>query len=617
MHKLIEFRWPVAMVLAGLIVLSLDAVRAQYAVRPDDPLGLSIRTPRVRIVHSRTPEVPGTSMHLQQAHPWLAYQLGRAYFFREWGGADGAFTSLPKRPEGAVANSCGMCHNAPFPSAGSGGNVGIEVGAGRTASHLFGAGLIETLGIQVRAQILAAHDANDNGFLDFPAETRGRRAVVEATAGTTVDFGSLDDGDVDGYPDLNPALMVRMVDALGNRTLFNEQGGRARLTDTGIVGYDLAVGAFASSAGDHQFASMRTFSSGVFVTIFGILPEGRTTPIRPEKVSGGRLKRDWGRFTNAGAFQSELMLPGGRSDAGGEHGATVSDGELDLLEWYLLNHPSPAVGPQDARTQRGRALLDRLGCTSCHVPRWSILPEDRSRGLPGDRRFFDLAVSHNPNRGRFEGRLVHLTQAQGRDSDTLYLPRRAGFEVRDVFTDLRHHDLGARFWENFYAEGRLYVTKRFRTAPLWGVSSTGPYGHDGASLTLDDVIRRHGGEAEAAARAYASSPDNDRQAVIAYLRSLSLYSPDRLPTDLDGDGRIEETFRVRDVELGPEVFRPELLFRVPARYRGWVESADGRFFSYELLNSTEAYGGNLVALKDSDNDGVPDIAEGGGGAVRE
>jgi CxxC motif-containing protein (DUF1111 family) len=37
---------------------------------------------------------------------------------------------------------------------------------------------------------------------------------------------------------------------------------------------------------------------------------------------------------------------------------------------------------------------------------------------------------------------------------------------------------------------------QWMTRPLWGVGSTGPYGDDGRSITLNDVILRHGGEAQ-------------------------------------------------------------------------------------------------------------------------
>ena len=58
-------------------------------------------------------------------------------------------------------------------------------------------------------------------------------------------------------------------------------------------------------------------------------------------------------------------------------------------------------------------------------------------------------------------------------------------------------------------------------------------------LGAADAIRRHGGEAQREARAYASSSEEDREALLAFLSGLVLYSVDDLPADLDGDGRME------------------------------------------------------------------------------
>ena len=76
------------------------------------------------------------------------------------------------------------------------------------------------------------------------------------------------------------------------------------------------------------------------------------------------------------------------------------------------------------------------------------------------------------------------------------------FLVRDIFTDFKRHDLGPNFHERDY-DGTM--RKEFMTLPLWGVGSTPPYGHDGRSMTLNDVILRHGGEAQASRDAYAAS----------------------------------------------------------------------------------------------------------------
>ena len=607
-----RLRIALAVAAAGLLPTALT-VWAQYAVRPDDPLGLSIRERRVRVIHSSTPDVPGTSMHLQESDPWLAYQRGRSYYFREWGVEDGAFMRLPSRTEAASGTSCGMCHNLPFPSVGAGGNVAIAVGTGRAAPHFFGAGLLETVGLQIRQQILNQFDTNGNGYLDVPAETRGRRAVVEASPGVELDLGSLDDENGDGRPDLNPMFMVRMVDKEGRRNLVNAEGSNfALLKDPGIAGYDILVGVFASSAGDHQFPSMRSFSTGVFNTINGILLDVPVVATHP-RFNGFWVKQ-WGKVSNAGSLQSEIFLSGNPAELQhpGQQGK-ITEGELDLLEWFMLNHPAPAQEAQTEKTRRGRAVMSEIGCTSCHLDKWVIHPADEKTKMPGDRRFFHLEVTPDAETGQFRGRLIDLTREVRREDGTvLRTRRREGFTVQDAFTDLRHHDLGERFYEYNYRNGQLFVSKKFRTSPLWGVGSTAPYGHDGRSATLDDVIRRHGGDAEASVKAYAAAPAADREALIAFLRSLVLYTPELLPTDLDGDGRIETSRQVAGHDLGPEIFRAEQMFRVLPRYRGWVESPDGggRYFSYDLLNVAEAYGENLEALVDKNRNGIPDIAEG-------
>ncbi|MEL7061510.1 MAG: di-heme oxidoredictase family protein, partial [Acidobacteriota bacterium] len=366
---------------------------------------------------------------------------------------------------------------------------------------------------------------------------------------------------------------------------------------------------FASHAGDHMFPALRMFSSGVLANIMGILPEDG--PIE-KNARMGYLIKNWGKISNAGAFMTELFLthdPFVEPDPTAR--PTISVGELDLFEWFLTNYPRPTLAPQTAETRRGRKLMDQMQCTSCHVADWEILPQDEEMGLPGDRRFFDLAVAHDPIDQRYEGTLVRLSETKTlADGTQVEVPKRGGFVVRDVFTDLQHHDLGPKFRHYTYRNERVsYASQFFRTPPLWGVAATPPYGHDGRSLTLDDVIRRHGGEAEESTQAYVTAPVEDREAVLAFLRTLQLYIPETLPTDLDGDGKISDHYMVAGRDLGPEVFRAELLFANSPIYRGWVGEGDARFYSYEMLNVAEAYGTNLKALRDSDGDTLPDLLE--------
>lgn len=604
------------LLLAGLL-LGVPALvtQAQISLRPQDPLGLSIREPRVRILHSQRPDLPGTSMHLQQTDPWHAYQRGRSYFFHEWSAEDGVFSALAKREVAAATTSCGMCHNLPFRTPGAGGNTVQPVGYGLNTPHLFGAGLVEMIGMQVRARILATYDTNRNGFLDVPAETGGRRALIEAAPGSIVDYGALDDLDGDGQPDLNRVVRFRLVDGKGQERLTGPDGKPSRLGDPGIAGYDLSIGLFASTRSDHQFSTLRTFTNGALRTVMGMVPDDPTSFQQLGPRQAAHAGRVWAQVSNAGAPQPNLNLQPESLAAiealQGSKAGTLSEGEIDLLEWFLLNHPAPAQAAQTEETRLGRRRLDQFGCTSCHTPDWVLHPHDAELGLAGDRRFFDLEVAPNPRTGRLEGRLRPLVQeVPGPGGTVLRVPRRQGFAVRGVFADFLHHDLGERFHEHYYRNGRTQVLKLFRTAPLWGVGSTAPYGHDGRSMTLDEIIRRHGGEAEAAAQAYRSASPADREALIAYLRTLVLYQTDRLPTDLDGDSRIAEDVRISGRSLGPERFFPELLFRVTPMYRGWIRGPDGdRYFSYEMLNQTGVYGEELEALTDRNRNGIPDLEE--------
>jgi hypothetical protein len=102
--------------------------------------------------------------------------------------------------------------------------------------------------------------------------------------------------------------------------------------------------------------------------------------------------------------------------------------------------------------------------------------------------------------------------------------------IRDIFTDLKRHDLGPNFHERNY-DGTMQ--REFLTTALWGVGSTPPYGHDGRSMTLDDVILRHGGEAEDARDHYASLAPPRQERLLRFLESLILFPPDDTSSNLN------------------------------------------------------------------------------------
>ena len=420
-------RPPVNAALTVAVLLIAAAIAwAQADVRPDDPLGMSIRLPRVQIMHSETADLAGASMYLQQADPWLGYELGWYMFARQWSTKEGLFTRPTGHSLTAAASSCALCHNLPSHAAGYGGNLAESGGNGRKARHLFGIGLEESLAIQIRQQLLAEFDTNHNGFLDYPSETRGKRAIIEAVPGVKVDFGALDDLDGDGQPDLNDIILPLFVDAQGR--VASPVGKRpARLGDSGVAGYDIAVAFLASSASDHQVPSIRSFAVGVVNTIFAMpIVDASISPT--DKAAGQHY---WASVSNAGAPQMRFPLRPVTDTC-----QYVSSGDLDVLEWFLLNHPAPAESRQTAETRRGKTLLHNFGCTSCHVQEWRIQPHDEATGVPGDRRFFNLAVHYDPASGGLKGAVQDLTKTvAGPNGLELRVPKRDGFLVRDIYTD--------------------------------------------------------------------------------------------------------------------------------------------------------------------------------------
>lgn len=74
---------------------------------------------------------------------------------------------------------------------------------------------------------------------------------------------------------------------------------------------------------------------------------------------------------------------------------------------------------------------------------------------------------------------------------------------------------------------------KFLTTALWGLGTTAPYGHDGRSVNLTEVILRHGGEAQAARDRFAELPAAQTRKLLDFLDSLVLFPPDDTASNLD------------------------------------------------------------------------------------
>jgi hypothetical protein len=623
--------------------------RAQQTERPgnslDNPIdmprdlaGLSIKIPRIRVVHTTDPWQEGGSMYLQEVDPWLGYAWGRALSQRNFRERDGVYGDNGKiegvlLPDGATkmmdrshTNSCGSCHNTPYRDAGAGMTMAKNGATGRNTPHMFGGGLVEMLGLQIRLQGYAIADTNRDGWIS-KEEAKGKRFVIynvpEGEPGRVeIDLGSFDDEDGNGYPDLNPIIYPIFVDKNGQRIAY-----APNLKYREVAGFQFEVQAFGWGNLYMPFrppvsTTLRSFTATPFDIHSGLQAHDPTTYTSPKRDAHSLVSNPGAQQFITAALKdrggvrapTKTSLPGISLDDPDRDGYAeeISEGDLDVAEWHFLNHPSPARGRQTSETIAGEKLFAQVGCATCHVPDWKLLPgnvgaKDYTQAFDGDRRFFDLQVAFNDKTERLEGKIANLTKKVMDAKGDRLVPRRDAYTIRGIYSDFKYHDVGEEFYQMQY-DGS--IVKKWRTMPLWGIAHTAPYAHDGANLDLDSVIRRHGGEALESRVQYTKLSAQQQNQLIAFLNSLVLYQTDQLPCDVNGDGKIDDNFKVQGMNTGMECFNAEWLFRTPIKIEGPIRNIRGdKITSRAGVNIRQAYGLELHFLRDTDGDGFPDVID--------
>jgi hypothetical protein len=442
-------------------------------------------------------QTPGSSAFLVARDPFRAVRRGRQLFQRKFTRAEG---QGPRVGDGSgdiaanlaigagLADSCASCHGRPRGSAGSGGDV-VTRPDSRDAPHLFGLGLKEMLADeitadlrQIRAEAIAqAHAGGTNVSRELSSKGISYGVI------TAHPDGSVETGAVSG---VSPDLRVRPFFAHGGTISIREFVVGALQNEMGLQAVDPEL--------------MAAAGGGRFVTPAGMTLDGALDAIEAPPTADPTADPDGDGVANE-----------------------VPTSVVDYLEFYLLNYFKPGhYEPRSHSTLAGRRVFERIGCVGCHVPDLTI---------EHDRRVADLETAYDPLHGVMNGLFAKATLLCGDVADGSGFPqlkRALGgrFLVEDIFTDLKRHDLGPAFHERNY-DGSLQT--EFMTTPLWGVGSTAPYGHDGRSINLNEVILRHGGEAQAARDAFAHLTREAQNAVLDLLGSLVLFPPDDTASNLD------------------------------------------------------------------------------------
>lgn len=439
---------------------------------------------------------PDSSIFLIKRDPFRAIVRGRQLFQRKFQVKQG-FGPRMNDGEGDIdnanilgaglADSCGACHGRPHGSAGFGGDV-VTRPDSRDAPHLFGIGLVEMLGDEMTQELRNIRRQAIN-----KAAQSGRKITRKLIA-KGITFGKITahpDGSVD-------TSGVKGVDANLRIRPFLHSGRTFSIRS-------FALGAFKAEMGmeAHDPDQLAASQGSDAMTPAGLLLTGSEDALEPPFVKDQFQDNDHDGVSNE-----------------------IPTSLLDYIEFYLLNYFKPAQYRQTYATLRGERLFKRIDCAKCHTPELTI---DR------DRRVADVETVYDPDNGSFNN--MYATAIAKFDSvddgsgyPALKKPQMKPFVVKHFYSDLKRHDLGPAFWERNY---NGTYQKEFVTEPLWGVGTTGPYGHDGRSINLHEVILRHGGEADKSKRRYQRLRPGQQESIVAFLQSLQLFPPPDTASNLN------------------------------------------------------------------------------------
>ncbi len=197
----------------------------------------------------------------------------------------------------------------------------------------------------------------------------------------------------------------------------------------------------------------------------------------------------------------------------------MSAGDVSaLVAWQATRPPPVQQVPQNdawrAAAQQGEVLFADTGCATCHRPTLPL--NSLSFDDPGQ---FDAAGTLRSGEiaggATYDLALMDWAKTLPKDENGAVLVPLFGDLKRHTIADQQIADLGNELL------GQRFVARNvFMTSELWGIASTAPYGHRGDHSTLDEIIRVHGGDARQSRDAYVALDQNQRSALIAFLKTL-------------------------------------------------------------------------------------------------
>jgi hypothetical protein len=454
------------------------------------------------------------------------FEAGRLLFHASFNGLDGVGVAVrpdgshverfaPIGPKGPTATGCAECHNTPTPaSAGlAHSSVARDVaGKGvppfnvRSVTSLLGDGILQLLAQEMTEELQAERDAAATAAKAASGTTVRRELTSKGTAFGEITATATADGhvaiDVSRVVGIDPDLVVRPMGWKGDAPIIR----------------NITMGASVFGMGMQAEEAIWKTPAGDKVAD----PDG----------DGVARELSVGDITAMTVYTAALETP------------------TTVARLASLKYVTPPTAAQTAQIEAGRAAFIAIGCGTCHTPE---MPLTNTRfeepTLRGNGNYYDRALAAH-DRGYDPTRPFAFDIL--RDTPLPRAERRAGGGATiQLYGDLKRHAMGrvladpAGPDESDGADGEalkydgkavMIPADQFLTAELWGVGNTGPWLHDNRAGTLQEAILLHGedappapgsaarSEAQEARDTFKARPAGDRDAVIAFLKSLRTFS---------------------------------------------------------------------------------------------
>ncbi len=189
-------------------------------------------------------------------------------------------------------------------------------------------------------------------------------------------------------------------------------------------------------------------------------------------------------------------------------GLDMDRAECNALVGFLKSLPTPserkpATEQETTTMAAGHKLFASTGCANCHSQKLATV-----EGLYSDLLLHDMG----PELGDTGSYGVFTPDQPDEDQNQQPLDPTANPFAPEAQAKLTPAQLDK-------VVGAM--RQEWRTPPLWGVRDSGPYLHDGRADTLEQAIAFHGGQASSSTLKFFALKPEERQQVIAFLKSLT------------------------------------------------------------------------------------------------